>query len=391
MRRFILLSFFILTVQSNQLFGQKEITQILLDPIVTQAYHDPTGDKPQSKYWHGLNRDWLVINDKSGPKIYSYSHPSWQEQSEINQALTGLPGKGDVYSNGRKAWIILTRDCQLTFVELSPKSNQKEYQVSHTTALPIPQGCQSIETVSLTRDSKDRFWVASDFNEEVLVWHSEDGITWSQPLSLAKDITPDDISLIVHHKKAVSVLWSNQKTESIMERYRQDQDPLTQWSAAQPVEQGNKNADDHLNATTFRNGTVAVVTKNSVDIVNQPQFVFRYRDKKGQWTNIPYEILLETEQPTRPIINHVKGGKIYAIHSSRDKENNEYFISINEVQSVNKSWLFTEVAQIRTRTKGRNGDVTSSKAPFNKNHTQWIFFSDDLGHVFAYDLQNLNP
>jgi hypothetical protein len=226
-------------------------------------------------------------------------------------------------------------------------------------------------------------------NEKIMVWHSSDGREWSNPTTLADDINEDDISLVVRLKAQISAIWSNQNTQSIIERIHYDGDAPGRWSAPIIVQQGDHNADDHLNATVFENGELALVTKNSVDEINQPQFVLRIRDTKGKWTNIPYENLTAQRSPSRPIINHIASGKIIAAHSVRDREHKRYYISVNEIEKNKDGWTFTELIRLKTRISGKNGDVTSSKASFTPNEAKFIFFSDDLGNVYAFDLNTV--
>jgi hypothetical protein len=222
-----------------------------------------------------------------------------------------------------------------------------------------------------------------------MVWHSINGRDWSKPFELAQDINKDDISLIVSLKNQVSVIWSNQNTQAIIERIHIDGEEPNNWSEPIIVQQGDNNADDHLNATVFKNGEMAVVTKNSVDQIDQPQFVLRIRDKEGRWTNVPYENLTTQRSPSRPIINHVESGRIYEAHAVKNRENNRYFISVNEIVKKINGWEFKELIQLKTKINGKNGDVTSSKASFLPNEAKLIFFSDDLGNVYSFDLDKL--
>ena len=132
-----------------------------------------------------------------------------------------------------------------------------------------------------------------------------------------------------------------------------------------------------------------MVTKNSVDKIDQPQFVLRLRDKEGRWTNIPYENLTEERSPSRPIINHVESGKIFEVHAVKNRGNNLYFISVNEIVKKINGWEFKELIQLKTKIIGKNGDVTSSKASFLPNEAKLIFFSDDLGNIYSFDLDTL--
>ena len=364
--------------------------EVFLEPIFKVDYGDATADKPQSKSWTTKHGHWLIVGDKDGPKLLKKDSLGWISQTAIHQKWHSLPSRADVWSTGDMAYIVLVGECVLDVVHISYSHEINQYEHQWKIALPIPEHCHELETATITRDSSNRFWVCADMNEKIMVWHSSNGKDWFDPITLADDINEDDISLIVRLEGQVSAIWSNQNTQSIIERFHYDADPPDHWSAPVIVQKGDDNADDHLNATVFENGELAMVTKNSVDKINQPQFVLRIRDRDGQWSNIPYENLTAQKNPSRPIINHVESGKIFEAHSVRDREQKQYYISVNEITKTDNGREFTELIRLKTKIKGKNGDVTSSKASFLPNEAKYIFFSDDLGNVYAFDLDTIH-
>lgn len=381
---------FCLLLCGNESYSQTTKTpEVFLDPIFKVNYGDATADKPQSKSWTTDHGQWLIVGDEDGPKLLKKDALGWTSQSAVNQAWHTLPSKADVFSKGDEAQIVLVGECALNVVQITYSRHSKQYEHQWKANLPIPQDCHSIETATITKDSKNHYWVCADMNEKIMVWHSSNGQDWSDPFTLADNINKDDISLIAQLKNQVSVIWSNQNTQSIIERIHYDGDAPNNWSAPIIVQEGDNNADDHLNATVFRNGEMALVTKNSVDKINQPQFVLRVRDRKGKWTNIPYENLKPGFSPSRPIINHIESGKIFEVHSVKNRENNRYYISVNEIVKQKDGWEFRELIQLKTKINGKNGDATSSKASFLPNEAKLIFFSDDLGNVYSFDLDTL--
>ena len=381
---------FCLLICGHGAFSQEINTpELYLEPIFHVDYGDATADKPQSKSWTNQYGHWVIVGDGDGPKLLKKEASSWASLFEVNKAWYNLPSRADVYSKGDEAHIVLVGECALEVVQIRYSHQSNQYEHLWKESLPIPQDCQSLETATITRDSKNQFWVCADVDQRIMVWHSKNGSDWSEPFALAQDINKDDISLIVSLKNQVSVIWSNQNTQSIIERIHIDGEEPNNWSEPIIVQQGDNNADDHLNATVFKNGEMAVVTKNSVDQIDQPQFVLRIRDKEGRWTNVPYENLTTQRSPSRPIINHVESGRIYEAHAVKNRENNRYFISVNEIIKKKDSWEFRELIQLKTKIKGKNGDVTSSKASFLPNEPKFIFFSDDLGNIYAFDLDEL--
>lgn len=366
-----------------------DIPELYLDPIYKVNYGDATADKPQSKSWTTEHGQWLVVGDEDGPKLLKKDVLGWTSQSEINRTWQALPSRADVWSKGDEVNIVFVGECTLNVVQMTYSKHRKQYEQQSKGYLPMPKDCHALETATITQDSKNQFWVCADMNEKIMVWHSSNGRDWSDPFVLADDINKDDISLIVTLKNQVSVIWSNQNTQSVIERIHIDGDDPDQWSGPIVVQEGDNNADDHLNATVFEDGEMAMATKNSVDIINQPQFVLRVRDKKGQWTNIPYENLTTERSPSRPIINHIEQGRIFEVHAVRNRVSNRYFISVNEIIRKEDGWEFKELIQLKTKIKGKNGDVTSSKAGFLPDEPKLIFFSDDLGHIYSFDLDTL--
>ena len=369
---------------------QKDKTpEVYVEPIFKVNYGDATADKPQSKSWSNEHGHWLIVADQDGPKLLKKDTAGWKSQSLLNQAWHSMPGRADVLSIGNEAYMVFVGACALHVVHMAYSDESKQYEHQWKTSLPMPEDCHSLETATIAKDSKNHYWVCADMNEKILVWHSSNRRDWSHPTTLADNINEDDISLVVQLKGQISAMWSNQNTQSIIERIHYDGDAPDRWSAPIIVQEGDHNADDHLNATVFENGELAMVTKNSVDKINKPQFVLRKRDTKGKWTNIPYENLTAQRSPSRPIINHIESGKIIEAHSVRDRQNNRYFISVNEIVKNKDGWTFTELIQLKTRINGKNGDVTSSKASFSPNEAKFIFFSDDLGNVYSFDLDTI--
>ena len=386
----ILTIIFCLIICKQKSFSQnKKIPEVYLEPIFKVNYDDATADKPQSKSWTTDYRQWLVVGDKDGPKLLKKDILGWIPQSEINKVWENLPSKADVFNKGTEAHILLVEECSLSVVKIIYSLDKKKYENHEKIALSIPKNCHSIETATITQDSKNEFWVCADMNETVMVWHSLNGKNWSTPFTIANGINKDDISLITTLKNQISVIWSNQNTQSVYERIHYDGNKPKQWSKPIIIQQGDNNADDHLNSTVLESGEMLVVSKNSVDQINQPQFVLRIRDVKGHWTNIPYENLTKERSPSRPIINHIANGKIFEIHSIKNKETKKYYVSVNEIIKTKDTWEVKELIQLKTKIKGKNGDVTSSKDPFLPEKSKFIFFSDELGNIYSFDLDTL--
>lgn len=383
---------FYLLLAGSLLFGPQleaqEIPRIVAKPAFKVNFKDPTQDKPQSKIWFSAGTWWAILPDTTGAQVWKRKEGEWIEERILNRELRGLSGKADVYSEGENQFIVLVGDCELKFLKL--KTAQGIVQIEILNSLPIPSKCQDIETATITKDDEGTFWIASDWNEHVLVWSSSDhGKTWSQPAFLGDSISTDDISVISRINGGVSLVWSNQLEEAIYERFHLNQG--LEWSDQVTVSKGNKTADDHLNSTLLEDGRLILVSKNSLDQNGKPQFVLRLREEGGKWTDFPYVNLIEETSPTRPVITHLPNGVIIEAHTIAIPDGYAE-ISINEIRLVSGQSI--EV-QEKIRLKSTNGahlnNVSLSKQDYNDvPKGPWlILFSDGSGAIYEFDLYTL--
>ncbi|WP_268035299.1 hypothetical protein [Algoriphagus sp. PAP.12] len=374
--------FFLLV--GNQMLAQ----QLEVKPVFKVDFKDPTQDKPQSKIWFSSGAWWAVLPDSTGPKVWKRNEGEWMEEKDLNGELWGLPGKADVYSDGDIQFIVLVGNCKLRFLRL--KTTSKSIQVELVSSLPIPSDCNQIETATITKDDSGILWIASDWNEQVLVWSSSDqGKFWSQPAVLADSISKDDISVISRIKGGISVVWSNQLEEAIYERIHKNHD--LEWSDLITVSKGNKTADDHLNTTLLEDGRMILVSKNSVDQTGKPQFVLRMRSLEGEWKDFPYEDLSEDVSPTRPVITHLPNGVVLEAHTSAFTDGSAE-ISINEIKIGSDQPIgVSEKIRLKSTNGAHLNNVTLSKQDFTGiQKGPWlILFSDRNGNIYEFDLYPL--
>lgn len=376
------ISFFLFV--GNQMLSQ----QLEVKPVFKVEYKDPTQDKPQSKIWFSSGTWWTILPDSTGPQVWKREELGWAEAKNLNRELEDLPGKADVYAEDLNQYIVLVGDCDLTFLKL--RSTSTGVQVEMIRSLPLPADCHQTETATIVKDDAGTVWIASDWNEEVLVWSSSDlGNSWSQPLVLGDSISADDISIVSRIKRGLSVVWSNQLEDAIYERvYLNDE---LKWSDQVTVSKGDKTADDHLNSTLLEDGRLILVTKNSVDQNGQPQFVLRVREEGGEWTDFPFVNLTEETSPTRPVITYLPNGDLIEAHTVGFPDGSAE-ISVNEVRIVSNQPL--EVREI-IRLKSANGahlnNVTLSKQDFTgiPEGPWYILFSDRNGNIYEFDLYPL--
>lgn len=369
-----------------QIPGPKKIT---VSPIFHVNYIAPTADKPQSKSWNFKGKNWILLPGESGPELWHTDERGWQPSLEINTSWKGLPGKGDVFSIGNKLMILLVGDCRLIILSMRFSHVKNQYIEKFRTDLPIPENCHEIETGTISQDVKGDWWVCSDLNESIMVWNSRNGKYWTAPYEIASGIDTDDISVITRTPNYVSIIWSNQKEETIFERIHWNKDKSTHWSTPTIVEQGNKNADDHLNTAVLPDHTLMVISKNSVDKNGEPQFVLRIKSPEGKWTNQDVIDLTKTHSPTRPVIVNSTSGKIFEIHTVHQRGTDMSFISVNEVVKDGIGWKLIEKCIIKSEKPAQLNNVTASKEPFEKDQPWNIYFSDDEGYVYTFDIKDI--
>lgn len=363
----------------------QQVQVIEVKPSFQVSFRDPTQDKPQSKIWFSDGSWWTILPDSQGPSIWKRGDSQWQKMTSLDSELAKLPGKADVFSNGQEQYILLVGNCELNFLKLNTRSGS--VQISQKGPLPLPSLCKEIETATITQDDAGTLWVASDMNEQVIVWSSKnEGISWSQPVVLSESISSDDISLISKFHGGVSVIWSNQSEDALYERTMLQKDHL--WSPRKTISKGKKTADDHLNTTLLVDGRLALVSKNSLDQVGKPQFVFRVRSVAGDWEDFPYENLTEAISPTRPIITQLPNGQLIELHTNGLKSGAAE-ISVNSIKSqLDSSFQLSGRFRLVTKDGAHLNSVSVAKNDFQGiSKGPWIvIFSDRNGNVYEFDL-----
>ena len=364
-----------------------DLSTIFVDPVFTVDVPAPTADKPQSKIWFAYDAWWALLPTSSGPSLWKRSENGWLEQNQFNDELLNQPGKADVFHGDELTIAILVKECDIKSLRLIYSDSLLSYIPQPPTSLTIPKDCQSIETATLAKDGKGMYWVASDMNNSIMVWSSMDGINWSDPHIITENINEDDICTIAVVPNGVSVIWSNQDQEAVYESIHYNSHPEDQWSETKTIDIGNKTADDHLNTTLLDDGTLILVSKNSLDEIDRPQFVLRIRDVNEKWTNIPYANLTAYQMPTRPVVTRTLSGEIIELHSVKNVESKDYHISFSIIEKMEADWLVREIFLVKARKNSTVNDVTVSKESFSENAAWIVLFSDIEGNVFEINLK----
>ncbi len=355
---------------------------LYVDAVFKVDVPAPTSDKPQSKIWYSNGVWHTILPTSSGPTLWQRELDGWVKNDRISDLLQDRPGKADVFHQDGVVMAVLVGDCELQIIDLT-------LEKPSIVSIPIPDNCSAIETATITQDNSGVWWVAADMNTSILVWGSSNGIDWEEPYLLADDVNEDDICVIAKLPEHISVIWSNQNNQSIFESIHYDKDSLKVWSNPITVQQGNYNADDHLNTTLLENGTLMVISKNSLDKIDSPQFVLRARQTSGIWNNFPIIDLTTKEMPTRPVITRSSSGEIITAYAVKNVEPKDFHISIAQIKKQSDSWLAIEKLKIKARKDSKVNNVTVSKEPLPENAPWIILFSDDQGFVYEFDLKEV--
>lgn len=267
-------------------------------PVFRTGVAAATKDKPQSKIWHAHGSWWAWLPVKGGSGIWKRTPKGWQWQKPLDRHLRGLPGQADVVEHNGDVVAVLVEPDRLVVTGFNWDSAAGTYQFAED---PMPfRMAAGIETATIARSADGRIWIAYNWGRQMWVRSTVPGNAsrWSEPFAVDdRKADDDDICQIVTHAGGVGVIWSDQNHDAVYFRRYADGG----WQDIETVARGGKTADDHLSTAVASDGTLYVATKNSVDLIGEPQLVLRVRTPQGRWRNFGYAPLTTNEQPTRPI------------------------------------------------------------------------------------------
>ena len=367
------------------------------EPVFRLNYVYPTADKPQSKLWFADGCWWAVLPDSGGPTLWQRTGNSWQEHPGVRKKLNGVPGRADVWGEEHQATAVGVADSSLTVFRLQKQKGLPAVpwhpEVLATLYPPSPA---PIETATLAKEGKGNWWVAAIAALKVCVWFSaDDGKNWTKPVVLAEGMDEDDICTITPLRGGVGVIWSDQVRDAVLIREHLDGNPAPVWEKETVIDSGNKTADDHLNTALSSDGTLWLVTKNSVDQAGRPQFVLRVRCPDGKWVNKPYLVLENRmKRPSRPIVVTTEADSLVFVgHGDNDRSvpypyhSNITFARVDT--TLCEVWRDPQAVIAPGGTiKGMVQNVTGPKDPFPRGAPWIILASDADGRVYEADLKN---
>lgn len=398
MRKCVLSGRALARVSALVLFGlgvQAIAAEMLAKPVFQVDVDRPTEDKPQSKLWFAHGAWWAWLPVQNGSSVWKRSTEGWRRESHLDSALKGLPGKADVWADSDTATAILVAPDRLAVVALRWDAKARRYQLAATPATlsmpPLQPPDEGIETATIARDGRGRWWIAYNWQREMFVRHSIGETTreWSKPIAVSTaKANADDICTIVALPGSVAVVWSDQDHDAVYFRQHDDAAPSEAWKPIETAASGGRTADDHLNTAVAEDGTLYIATKNSVDAMDQPQLVLRIRDPKGTWRNLPYAPRTKAGEPSRPIVLLGGPDRLLLLHSIYRKDGLEPRRDVIVWQSTGRHSLdLTPNAALLLDSGGQLNNVTGTKATLPAGQPWIVLASDVEGRVFEAQLQ----
>ena len=295
-----------------------------------------TGEKPQSKVWFHDNRWWAVLPDSTGTKLWQLDDMRWVNVLHLSD-LTNI--HADTKKFDHITHILLYRGIRSELVSVEYNLATHTYHIwskrrTHTSITLDP----GVETATIDVDSSGRMWLASDGQEEINVrWSDAPYANWSKPITLAKEVSKDDICVVVAFPQGdVGVLWSNQRTKRFgFKLHLKDTSP-TSWSkdeipasgSAEPV--GGGMADDHLNCAIGLDGTLYAAVKTSYDTSGYSKIALLVRRPSGEWDNL-YNV---DESGTRGIVLlNERSRSVMVVYTASEGQNNIVY-KVSDLSSI---------------------------------------------------------
>jgi hypothetical protein len=372
------------------------------EPVIRTGVAAATQDKPQCKLWFAHTQWWAWLPDSNGSAVYARTPSGWKRLTHLDDHLSGLPGRADVWPGSGSVRAVLVGNDRLAAVELiydavdltyRPDRLPHEFHWTTTVHRDINANFdESLETATICQDQLGRWWIAFDRGRSIYVTWTVDssGLNWNPPVTLASEVMPDDICSLYLLPDRVGVIWSNQQQDSVVAREHLTGSAPEEWTDPIGIQMGGRTADDHLHCAVAENGTLFVASKNSVDQLNEPQQILRVRHPGGTWTNHGYATLTADSSPTRPIA--ITGGtpeQLLLLHT----------VSRNDATGLTSIIAGITTSIDRPDLMGRPIDVIVADQPVNNvtgprhafpDQAPWLVLASDLsGNVYEADLRDV--
>jgi hypothetical protein len=273
-----------------------------LNPLVISS---DTKEKPQSKVWLHDDNFWTVLTNAEGTHVWRLEGTSWVKVLKISPSEFG---RADCKVAGNLVHILLFRKTTSYLVSIEYDTEQHTYKLwpERTSRAPVIIDTTA-ETATIDIDSNQRMWLASDNDSAIIaMWSDPPYANWSKPIVIMDKVFPDDIGAVIAlpAAKKIGIFWSNQRTKRFGFKLHADGEAPERWSKDEvpggrsAINFGAGMADDHLNLSLGKDGTLYCAVKTSYDQSGYPRLGLLVRRPNDTWDNF-YEI---SGVGTRPIV-----------------------------------------------------------------------------------------
>lgn len=269
--------------------------------------YSPTADKPQSKLWHHDGSWWaLMVSAPTGAvHVFQLSEDlrAWRDTGTVVDSRPD--SRGDALAVGDLTYVASRGAGHIALAKLVYDRARRSY--TQAAGFPVPVVAGASDSVTVTRDSRERLWMTYQQRRRVHVLHSTSSDReWTQPFApgvVYPRVSADDISTILAVNGAVAVMWSDQAGDAFRFALHADAAPDDVWRLETPLA-GENVADDHISATVTAQGRVLAVVKTSNDDdlqrAGEPGVQLLVREPGGAWSAVP--VTTAGEDWTRPVI-----------------------------------------------------------------------------------------
>ena len=306
------------------LLGPLGQRSLLSDPVEV-GYRDfsfgtapttPTADKPQSKLWFNDGSWWAPLFTPGSPAFRIHrldvGTQTWVNTGTVVETRAGA--RMDVLWDAafQKLYVVSGSS---SLPALLYRFSYAAGAYSLDQGFPVTVRSSGAESITLTKDSNGRLWVAYQKAGVVQVNRSltsdtDWGATFTPPVEGTSNGSDDIAAVTALPGRRIGVMWSNQVARRFYFAIHHDDDPDNVW---QPVEVALPGpgqdpalawADDHINLAVGPNGFLYAAVKTSINDASgdpaAPVVMLLVRDLAGNWSS--HVVSRIADDQTRPII-----------------------------------------------------------------------------------------
>ncbi|MBK0401901.1 T9SS type A sorting domain-containing protein [Adhaeribacter sp. BT258] len=295
-------------------------------PLTPLAVTTDTQESPQSKIWFHDDFYWTVLTDSAGTHVWRLDGTTWTRMLTLAKSTYA---RADCKVVGNVVHVILYRKKRsfLLSIEYVPESSTYKLWSARPERVLVLLD-DSAETATIDIDTRNRMWIAYDDTSKIYVrWSDSPYSTWSDPITVVSGVKKDDICALIAMPVfgKVGILWSNQNSQRFGFRTHPDGSDPTRWNEDEvPASQSAVNfrggmANDHLNMTLGRDGTLYCAVKTNYGRSDYPNLGLLVRRPNGSWDNL-YPVS-PTGTKGIVLLNEVTG-KLRVVYTAKERGGN---------------------------------------------------------------------